>query len=58
MHLLRPRYGLGMLRGTYEIVHGGARLQGLSMTNGGCALPMPIYFKPWGIKKCPVPYMM
>ena len=39
-------------------MHGGVGLGGLSIPNGLCSLCMSIYFKPWGIKKYPVPYIV
>ena len=36
-------------------LHGGVRLGGLSMPNIMC---MPFYFKPRGIKKYPILYMV
>ena len=38
-------------------MHGDDKLGGLGMSNGWDTLHMPIYFKPWGIKKYSIPYM-
>ena len=43
---------------TCEYIHGGVRLGELGMPYEWCTLHMPIYFKPWCIKKYSIPYMM
>ena len=53
MYMLRQRFSLSMFHRTYENVHGDVRLGGLDMPNILC-----IPFKPRGIKKCPIPYMV
>ena len=55
MCMLRQECSLSMLHTTYAKLHGGVRLGGLSMPNIMC---MPFYFKPKGIKKNSIPYMV
>ena len=55
---LRQRCSQSMLQRTCEYMHGSVRLGELGMSNGWCTLYMPFYFKPWGIKKYSIPYMM
>ena len=58
MCMLRQWSSLSMPHRTCENMHGSVGLGGLSMPNGWCILCMPIYFKPWGIKKYSVPYVV
>ena len=53
--MLRQGYSLDMLQGTCETVHGGVRLGGLGTPN---ILHMPFHFKPRGIKKYSISYMV
>ena len=55
MHMPRQGCSLSKLHRTYEKLHGGIRLGGLSMPN---SLHMPFYFKLRGIKKNSIPYMV
>ena len=55
MCMLRLGCFLSMFHRTCEILHGGVRLGGLSIPNILC---MPFYFKPRGIKKYSIPYML
>ena len=56
--MLRQWCSLSMLHRTCENMLGGVWLGGLSMPNGWCTMCMPIYVKPWDIKKYSVPYMV
>ena len=58
MCILRQWCSLSMLHRSCENMYGGVGFGGLSMLNGWCSLWMPIYFKPWGIEKYSVPYMV
>ena len=58
MCILTQWCSLSMLHRTCRNMHRGVRLGGLSMPNRWCTLYMPIYFKPWGIKKYSIPYMV
>ena len=58
MHMFRQMSSMSMLHGTSEYMHWGVRLGGLVMPNGWGTLYIPIYFKPWGIKKYSIPYMV
>ena len=55
MYMLRQGCSLSMLHRTCEKLHGGVKLGGLSMPN---IMHVPFYFKPRGIKKNPIPYMV
>ena len=55
MCMLRQGCSLSMLHRTCENVHGGVRLCGLGMPNILCML---FYFKPRGIKKYSIPFMV
>ena len=52
--MLKQGCSLSMFHRTCENVNGGVRLDGLGIPN---ILPMP-YFKPRGIMKYPIPYMV
>ena len=56
--MLRQWCSLSILHRTCKNMHRGVGLGRLSKPNGCCTLHMPIYFKPWGIKKYSVPYMV
>ena len=53
--MLRQGCFLSMLHRTCEKVHGGVRLGGLTIPNILC---MPFYFKPRGIKKYSIKYIV
>ena len=55
MCMLRQGCSLSMLHRTCEKVHWGVRLCALGMSN---ILHMPFYFKPRGVKKYSIPYVM
>ena len=56
--MLRQWCSLSMFHRICEYMHRGVRLGGLSMPNGWYTLCMPIYFKPLGVKKYSIPYMV
>ena len=56
--MLRQWCSLSMLHRPCEYMHRDVRLSGLSIPNGWYTLCMPIYFKPWHIKKYTIPYMV
>ena len=58
IYMFRQWCSLSMSHRTCENMHGGVGLCGLSMPKGWCTLCMPIYFKPWVIKKHSVQYMV
>ena len=53
--MLREGCSLSMLHRICEKLQGGIRLGGLSMPN---IMHMPFYFKPRGIRKYPIPYVV
>ena len=55
MCMLRQGCSLSILHRTCEKVHWGVRLCALGMSN---ILHMPFYFKPRGVKKYSIPYVM
>ena len=55
MCMLRQGCSQSMLHGTCEKVNGGVRLGGLEIPNILC---MSFYFKPRGVKKYSIPYMV